>query len=206
MTNRYFVWKDTNCKGINPEWIEISGREFYELVAKPENVHRRFIKEFIDPDDISLGFFLLEVTRENFNLHEAMRKKRERSEDVLYANRKRFKLSENDDIDESRIKAIPCVISFDAPVTEDEELSYHDIIAGSCGFEETERNWQLDYLYNISRLLNESEQRVVDALYFDNKNDKRDSDVADELGVSKWTIHRRKEKIIKFLRKNATEP
>lgn len=129
MSNKYFIWKDEKCKGINPEWLEISGKEFYRLVSKPENAHRKFIKEPIDPENISMGFFVLEVTKDNYNKFDALRKRNERSEDVLNANRKRHKLSELTEEDELSKNVIPFVISFDAPVADEEELHYHDIVS-----------------------------------------------------------------------------
>ena len=42
MKKRYFVWKNANCNGVNPEWIELSGKEFYEFQKKVENKTRYF--------------------------------------------------------------------------------------------------------------------------------------------------------------------
>lgn len=42
MSKKYFIWKDHSCNGVNPEWIELSGSEFYQFINKPENKTRRF--------------------------------------------------------------------------------------------------------------------------------------------------------------------
>lgn len=43
MSNKYFIWKDEKCKGINPEWLEISGREFYSLLK--ESPKKRYFEK-----------------------------------------------------------------------------------------------------------------------------------------------------------------
>lgn len=42
MAKKYYRWKNPNCKGINPEWIEMSGKEYYQFINRPENETRRF--------------------------------------------------------------------------------------------------------------------------------------------------------------------
>ena len=44
MANKYFVWKDVNCNGVNPEWIEMDGRTFYAFTLDPANKDRRFVR------------------------------------------------------------------------------------------------------------------------------------------------------------------
>lgn len=50
MSKRYFRKKDPNCKAEDTEWIEMTGREYYCFVRRPEN-KKRF---FIDMEDIVL--------------------------------------------------------------------------------------------------------------------------------------------------------
>ena len=45
MTKKYFIWKDSECNGMNPEWIELTGEEFYKFINTPQNSGRKFIKE-----------------------------------------------------------------------------------------------------------------------------------------------------------------
>lgn len=44
MANKYFVWKDANCKVVNPEWVEMDGRTFYAFTLDPANKDRRFVR------------------------------------------------------------------------------------------------------------------------------------------------------------------
>ena len=43
MKKQYFVWKDPNCNGINPEWLEMTPREFYLFRKEPQNRTRLFV-------------------------------------------------------------------------------------------------------------------------------------------------------------------
>ena len=36
MKTTYLIWKDPSCAGINPEWQELTGQEFYALVKSPD--------------------------------------------------------------------------------------------------------------------------------------------------------------------------
>ncbi len=65
MSKKYFIWKDRNCNGVNPEWVELSGSEFYQFIKNPENKTRRFEvfnNRICDDADI-LAF---EVTEERY--------------------------------------------------------------------------------------------------------------------------------------------
>ena len=44
MYKRYFRWKDANCNGIAPEWIEMTGKEFFLFTKSPESKGRYFIE------------------------------------------------------------------------------------------------------------------------------------------------------------------
>ena len=43
MKKRFFAWKDANCDGKNPKWIEMSGKEFYAFKQLPGNYDRKFV-------------------------------------------------------------------------------------------------------------------------------------------------------------------
>ncbi len=50
MHKRYFRMKDPKCKPEEIEWIEMTGREFYQFVSSPEGQGRHFI----DMDNVVL--------------------------------------------------------------------------------------------------------------------------------------------------------
>ena len=97
MTNMFFVWKDPNCNGVNPEWIQMTGTEFHEFITRPENKKRKIIKEYVDPDNKRLGFYRFEVTPEEYRKWDAKRKRdlRARQNDML--NLPRISAAEDDE-------------------------------------------------------------------------------------------------------------
>ena len=62
MKTTYLVWKDASCNGINPDWQELNGREFYAFVHSPEAQGRYFVRlESTEPDN-SDGCIVMEAT------------------------------------------------------------------------------------------------------------------------------------------------
>ena len=53
MAKKYYAWKDPACGGVDIEWTELTGAEFYHMLKKEENRGRRFIRlgNDICPDD-----------------------------------------------------------------------------------------------------------------------------------------------------------
>ena len=75
MANMFLVWKNPDCNGVNPEWIQMTGKQFHEFITRPENQKRKFIKEYVDPYNRRLGFYRFEVTPEVFRKWDANRKR-----------------------------------------------------------------------------------------------------------------------------------
>lgn len=202
MANQFFIWKDTECKGKNPVWIELSGEDFLRFIKQPENSHRRFIKEYFDEDNKSLGFYKFEVTEENFRKWDARRKKSERSEDVLVANKKKKYLSEKENTDERVVNSIPTVVSFDAPLDEDEETNLYDIVPnGVNAYEKIENSLLINDLRRASRSFSKSERKVLDWVVFNNPENKTEAQIATEHNVSQQYINKTMQKIIKKFKK-----
>jgi hypothetical protein len=44
LKTKYFVWEDVECDGINPNWQELTGREFLALVRSAKVAGRYFVK------------------------------------------------------------------------------------------------------------------------------------------------------------------
>ena len=62
MYKRYFRWKDANCHGIAPEWVEMTGREFFLFTKSPESKGRYFIE--MDEEDMEP--IVIEATTEKY--------------------------------------------------------------------------------------------------------------------------------------------
>jgi len=65
MKKLFFRWKDENCNGINPEWVEMTGKEFLDFKRNPKNKHRKFA-EYIDEYQES-ATIVMEVTQDTYN-------------------------------------------------------------------------------------------------------------------------------------------
>ena len=91
MDKKYYAWRDRQCNGINPDWEEFSGPEFFKFLKQPENAGRRFIRlgNDVDPD---AGIITIEATPEQYRvwLLEEKRKSRLRkscgAEELYYRN------------------------------------------------------------------------------------------------------------------------
>jgi hypothetical protein len=100
MANMFFVWKDPNCNGVNPEWIQMTGKQFHEFITRPENQKRKFIKEYVDPYNRRLGFYRFEVTLEVFRKWDANRKRDLRAQRNDMLNLPRLSAVDKDELSE----------------------------------------------------------------------------------------------------------
>lgn len=202
MSNQFFIWKNPNCNGINPKWLEITGEEFYKLTSDKNNDNRYFVRDYINPEKQELGYFTFEVTKDDFNKWDAARKKKERSSDVLVANSKKAKLSLRDDIDESQFSNIPTVVSFEAPISDEEDFTLHDVIADESNeFENVINTLLLEQIHIVSREFPEKERVLIDWLYFDNDEEQTESEFGRKYNLTHQAINYQKKKIIEKLKK-----
>ena len=80
MSKKYYAWKNRDCQGITPEWIELTGKEFVELCKAnkdlPDEEKRWFYKlpGLEEGDD----YLVMECTYENFLKSEQERLQRHR--------------------------------------------------------------------------------------------------------------------------------
>jgi hypothetical protein len=63
MKTTYLIWKDPSCNGIDPDWQEITGKEFLALVRSAESKNRHFIKLQSTEDDGADGAIVIEATK-----------------------------------------------------------------------------------------------------------------------------------------------
>jgi RNA polymerase sigma factor (sigma-70 family) len=179
---RYFVWKDAACKGINPEWIELTGKQFKEFVNNPENKNRYFIKFNEDEEDTFTS--VVEATYENYLEYDRERKKK------AYNGKKAF--DEHTvfvDLDE--------VVYYD----DDDPITRAEIIADEDAYVEPNHEQLLiNELYDALEALSYEERELVDLLFLKNDDHKSERRIAEELGVPQKTLNCRKQAIIKKLK------
>lgn len=226
MANMFFVWKDPNCNGVNPEWIQMTGKQFHEFITKPENSKRTFIKGPIDPEHLSKGFFKMEVTPKEYKKWDAQRKKRERSTDLMDLRRIRYKEAYGngtsdidkwdydespedytvalvDEDEEPNDPYISSVISMEDIIDPNEELTVHDIVADPDVNVEEEalRHIQLNLIKDIIGSFSELEQQIINELFFNNKEGVPDAEIARRMGMTAPALCKKKKKIIEKIRK-----
>lgn len=75
MERKYFIWKNKECNGVNPKWIQLTGKEFYSFIRNPENNGRKFVK--LHPqNDYELDLIIIEANEEEYKKWEKDESKR----------------------------------------------------------------------------------------------------------------------------------
>lgn len=179
---RYFVWKDANCNGINPEWLEISGEEFSKL--KKENPQRRFIPSYNEDDPEDGDCFLYEATKADFRDWNREHMRYVRHGAALY---KKYK-----------------VVNLDDLVSEDDEegLTWADIIPDTSKEEEAAHEaWlelherQLRALRECLAKLKPKEIETLKICIYDNPEEKSINELSKETGIPQTTLNYRWKKL-----------
>lgn len=181
MAKKYYRWKDENCNGINPEWVEMTGVEFFELKSKPENKHRRFI-EYID-EFSEMDTIVLEATRQKYNEWHSADIKRKRNYTAY-------------------MEMGYMTISMDEEIDEQEEITLHEAIPDeNVNVEESAMlSYRIDKMYEAIAMLPEDEADLIYALYL-NKPVMTEREYSEKTGISKTQVNVRKKKILIKLKK-----
>ncbi len=192
MASKYYVWKDPNCNGTNPEWIQMSRKNFLDFIKEPENACRKFIRIPIDPDKRTRGVYVIEATEEEYRKWDALRRREQRKTDILdlpkekykkqkcdscdddvfcdsegYENHEEDTTESNADTEKPKSESI-CVVSMDECFDRREELTLHDVIADESV--DVERDVlvriQLERAYAAAeKVLTKAEKRVLFAMF-----------------------------------------
>lgn len=176
MAKQYLIWKDRNCNGINPEWISLTGKEFFEFIHKDENNGRFFIKlpSLGDGDDT----IYIETTKEKYKKSENKRK--------AESKKKKYKNLFQE-------------VSFNISNENDDLCLYESIGLLDESFEEKiENSIMLDNLNKALNNLSFDELEIISLYYFTDGATERS--VAQQLGISQPTFNYRKEKVLKKLK------
>lgn len=179
MAKKYLVWKDRNCNGINPEWIEMTGEEFYAFISKDENKKRRFIvlnNRICEDADV----IIMEANEEQYRKNKGERNHEE------YLDRCAKQIS---------------TVSLSEPLYEGEELYYEDIIADETVNVEDDciRFQGIQLLREFFMQLTDKEKDLLHLLYVENHGVK-ECIVARKIGVPKQSLNIKKIKIRKKLK------
>ena len=176
MAKQFLVWKDRNCNGVNPEWLSLTGSEFYELTKKEENKDRFFMR--IPPVAKGDDLIIIETTKERFLESEKERK----SELRKSKHAKKFKQTHFDFFNEADE-----IILFELIGNQEETLE-----------ESIEESIMLEKLHEALEILSPEEKEVIHLYYFTEGATERS--VAEQLNISQPTFNYRKEKTLKKLK------
>lgn len=183
MKKLFFRWKDENCNGINPEWVEMTGKEFIEFKRKTENKHRKFA-EYIDENQ-ETATIVMEVTQDSYN--------RWHCEDVV---RRRKRTEKN----EAGYKEI----SMDEEICGQniEDLTLHDVVADESVDVEQDviKHCEINQLREVLKKLTPEEMELIEALYL-SENPMTERDYAEKLGLCRSGLHKRKIMVLKKIKK-----
>ena len=166
MYTRYFRLKDPTCRPEKIEWIEMSGKEFYDFVNSPEGQGRHFI----DMEDV-----VLETTEEQACQYKAER------------NHHYYIQSQEDGWNTLSIYTIEDESGYSGEeVVRDETQDVEaEVIL------RMERRALRTALYQ----LDEDSRMLIHALYLADER-KTEREIAQERGVSQVAIHKQKKKIL----------
>ncbi|MCR5636236.1 MAG: hypothetical protein K6F76_03530 [Clostridiales bacterium] len=193
MTKRYFIWKDKNCKGVNPEWIELSAEEFVQFCKKnraaaPEDKRYFYRVPNLDNDDC---FYLLECTFENFR---QMR---------IDAKRQKRKIDRQKDYLPTEI------ISLDCPMQDSngEKITLYDLLPDEsvCVEDDAIRSMEIHRVREIVDDLPKSEKDLIYSLFFNNHDCLSDRKIAEKLGMPQTTLRNNKKKIFVKIKKSLAQ-
>ncbi len=181
MANKYYIWKDPDCNGTNPDWIEISGTQFYTLGI--DKTQKRFFRRIDDGAEDGADVLIMETTHEEYKdwhkKQESKRRKKKRQEQYK-----------------------PQFISLDELVS-DTEFTYSEVIPDiSVNVEDTVfADIENSMLQAIIKTLTDDEKEVLMIVKKSIEENISERKICEKLGVDQSTFWSRKNKIFKKIKK-----
>lgn len=179
MSKKYFAWKDPNCNGINPEWIEMKGKEFAKFIKIPENKKRCFIR-LINDVCMEADIILIETTKSEY----VKWRKEYDHRTYLFEHSAEYEQ-----------------VSLDYPYGDIDHHELHEIVADESANVENlalEMNMTISIQKAINKLSSD-EFYIINQMYFC-EHKKTERELCMELKIAKTTFHRRKEEILRKLK------
>ena len=179
MSKQYFVWKDPGCNGIDPEWIEMTAREFFLFRRVPEN-KKRFFVTLDDGGCEEAGILIMEATKEHYNEWRKERRaalRRKKRNEAFGAT----------------------ILSLDSLLGGDDDLTGHDVVPADLEDVESqvERRLDLERLRDFLSTLSEEEMNIINSLYLCNPDELSERKIAKLLGLPQMTLNSAKKRIFK---------
>lgn len=182
MSKQFYVWKDRNCNGVDPEWVQLTGREYFRFIKDPANKERCFVT-LDNGGDSDAGVIFMEATPEEY--------RKWRSE---YRSHIRL-LKQNMEFIEQQA-------SLDAPLVDDEETNLHDVVADESVnvADEVSNQLDLETLREALKTLSPEEMQIINAYYFQNGGENSERKLASAMSIARSTLYDRRTKILKKLK------
>ena len=183
MANKYFVWKDANCNGVNPEWIEMDGRTFYEFTKHPDNQNRYFVRlgnEVCEEADI----IFIEANKNKYDEWN-------REESARYRK------------DKVKMEHPYKIVSLDDKASELHELTFNEVIADDSVNVEQEVVSKIycEYVRKIVMDLPLEERHIIEIMFYGPET-LSERATANILGINYVALHYKKMKIFEKIKKS----
>lgn len=190
MSRRFYAWKDKNCNGVNPEWVELNYQEFKKIMEENKKVSDDEKRWFYKLPGLEEGddYLVMECTLDAFRKSQSEKQRRT------------YNSSLKENFDE-----MYSIISFDLILTDksNEEYTLHEIIPDESVnvAEEVLQNARISSLYEAISHLDEEDKEFI--LYWLSSKFKgiTDVDFYKQLNISKKTFRYRFSKICNELKK-----
>lgn len=182
MANKYYIWKDPNCNGTNPNWIEISGTQFYALGN--DKTQKRYFKRIDDGVEDGADVLIMETTYEEYKKwhkkQESKRRKKKRQEPYK-----------------------PQFISLDDLVS-DSEFTYNDVVPDASVNVEDDvlTNIENAMLREIITSLSDEEKQVLKIVKQAIEKKISERQICREMEIDREEFRYKREKIFKKIQKN----
>ena len=179
MAKKYYAWKNADCNGHNPEWIEMTGIEFLQFKRKPENKQRRFIElsGYGAEDDV----IVIETTKDEHRVW----------------NREQMATARN----QEHLRANYTVVSYDNIINE-QNLTANELIADETNLEQDflEKN-EYERLNKVLQSLSDEEKVIIQSMFLDDEPIS-ENELARRLNISQQKLNYRKKKIFEKIKKS----
>ena len=182
MANKYYIWKDPDCKGTNPNWIEISGTQFYALGK--DKTQKRYFKRIDDGVEDGADVLIMETTYEEYkDWHKKQESKRRKKK--------------------SQEKYKPQFISLDE-LTPDSEFTYSEVIPDTSVNVEDEvlTNIENAMLREIIASWSDEEKQIFKIVKQAIEKNISERQICRKMGIDREEFRYKREKIFKKIRKS----
>lgn len=175
----YLVKKDPDCKKEHVEWIQMSGKEFYQFIHSQNGKGRYFIHL---TDDVSYEADEIYIEAEQSEYQEWYKE----------ARRHRYLTDGKEGVH---------IMSLDILIGNEGYLLLDTLAEQNTAFEDISANQdELEQLRGVIRCLEPEEQELLEILYLNGKF-RTEQETANILGVSRDVVKRRKKKLFLKIRK-----